>query len=60
MWLKIIGSAIALVGLLLVFDARRIVKKNFPTADENSTVLGTKVLGALISIVGGILCVIAH
>ena len=58
MWLKIIGAAIALVGLILIFDARRIIKKNFPTANENETVLGAKILGTLVAIAGGIMCVI--
>lgn len=58
MFLKILGAAIALVGLILVFDARRIIKKTFPTAEENSTVLGCKIFGALVAIIGGILMII--
>ncbi|MBQ9267447.1 MAG: hypothetical protein IJ217_04130 [Clostridia bacterium] len=58
MWLSIIGAAIALVGLVLVFDARRIIKKNFPSGDENALVLGAKILGALVAIAGGLMCVV--
>ena len=58
MWLRIVGAAIALVGLVLIFDARRIIKKSFPTANENETVLGAKILGAILAIVGGILCLV--
>ena len=58
MWLKIIGAAIALVGLVLIFDARRIIKKNFPNANENESVLGAKILGTILALVGGIICVI--
>ncbi len=58
MFLKILGAVMALVGLIFVFDARRIIKKNFPTAEENSTVLGCKIFGALVAIIGGILMII--
>ena len=58
MWLDVIGAVIVLVGLIFVFDARRIIKKNFPSADENATVLGAKIFGAIIAILGGFLCVI--
>ena len=56
MWLKVFGAVIVLVGLILVFDARRIIKKNFPTANENEAVLGAKIFGVLIVVVGGFLC----
>ena len=58
-WLNLIGASIALVGLILVFDARRITKKNFPTSEENSVTLGIKILGALVIIVGGVLAIIS-
>lgn len=58
MWLKIFGSVIALVGVIFIFDARRIVKNNFPTANENETVLGTKILGVISAFIGGIICIL--
>ncbi len=58
MWLRIIGAAIALVGTILIFDTRRIIKKNFPTSNENEAVLGARILGTIIAFVGGIICMI--
>ncbi len=58
MWKELIGAILALVGLIFLFDARRIVKKNFASADENSTVLGVKIFGSLMAIFGGILTII--
>ena len=58
MWLKIIGAAIALVGCIFIFDGRRIVKKSFAFGDENVTTKGIKIFGALISLLGGILCLV--
>ena len=34
--IKIIGAAVVLVGCILIFDSRRIVKKSFSFGDENS------------------------
>ncbi|MBO5143351.1 MAG: hypothetical protein J6C46_10270 [Clostridia bacterium] len=58
MWLKIIGSAIALVGCILIFDSRRIVKKSFSFGDENVTTLGIKIFGTIMALIGGFLCII--
>jgi len=58
MWLKIIGGAIALVGCVLIFDSRRIVKKSFSFGDENVTTLGIKIFGTLVTLIGGILCIV--
>lgn len=59
MWLKIIGAAIALVGCIFIFDGRRIVKKSFAFGEENVTTKGIKIFGALISLLGGILCLVS-
>ena len=59
MWLKIIGAAIALVGCIFIFDGRRIVKKSFAFGEENVTTNGIKIFGALISLLGGILCLVS-
>lgn len=58
MWLKIVGSAVALVGCVLIFDSRRIVKKSFSFGDENVTTLGIKIFGTILALIGGILCVL--
>ena len=58
MLLKIIGAVVALVGCILIFDSRRIVKKSFSFGNENVTTLGIKIFGTLIALTGGILCII--
>ena len=58
MGFKIVGAVIALVGCILIFDSRRIVKKSFSFGDENVTTLGIKIFGTLMALIGGILCVI--
>lgn len=58
MVLKVFAAIIALIGLILVFDARRIVRKSFQNVDENATVLGCKIFGTLVAILGGILMII--
>lgn len=58
MWLKIIGAAIALVGCICIFDARRMVKKSFAFGDENITTRGMKIFGALMALIGGIACIL--
>lgn len=58
MGLKIFGVVVTLVGCILIFDSRRIVKKSFSFGDENVTTLGIKIFGTLMALIGGILCVI--
>lgn len=55
MWLKFFGSVMVLVGALLIFDGRRIVKKHFQEGDENLATSGIKIFGFLIAIMGGFL-----
>ncbi|MBQ9314630.1 MAG: hypothetical protein IJ220_06550 [Clostridia bacterium] len=55
MWLKLIGSVIALVGVSLVFDGRHVAKKYFNYGEENIATTGVKSLGFLVAIVGAIL-----
>lgn len=57
MWLKIFGGVIVIVALLIIFDARRLVKKNFSFGEENTAVLGLKILGFLMLLIGGIIII---
>ncbi len=57
MWLKIFGGVIVLVGLLIIFDSRRLVRKNFNFGEENTAVLGLKILGFLMLLIGGIMMI---
>lgn len=52
MWLNLIGSVIALVGCIFIFDARRVVKKHLNFGEENLTTESLKLFGFLLVVVG--------
>lgn len=53
--LKFIGLIIVTISIILIYDARSITKKYFGFGDQNEATLGLKLLGALLSILGGLL-----
>ena len=53
--IKLISVIIILAGVILVFDARLITKKYFGFGDQNEGTDGLKILGYIISIIGGLL-----
>ncbi len=53
--LYIIGIILAMIGVILIFDARPITKKVFSFGDQNDATLGLKLVGFVISIIGAIL-----
>ena len=58
MWqiiIKFISLLIILSGVVLVFDARLITKKYFGFGDQNEATDGLKILGFIISIIGGLI-----
>ena len=55
MWLNIIGSSIALVGVCVALDARRLVKKYFNFGEENNASMGLKIVGLIIVFIGGLI-----
>ena len=55
MILKIIGTILALIGVIWIFDARRITRKFFGFGDQNEGSLGLKMIGFVIAIIGGIM-----
>lgn len=55
MWINLISAIGVLVGVVFVFDARRITKKNFSSSDENKITLGIKIFGALLIFIFGML-----
>ncbi len=57
MWLKIIGAAIALVGCVMLFDGRRLVKKYFDFGEENIATKGMKIIGFMVAVIGGLMMV---
>ena len=54
-FLIVIGIIALVIGVKFVFDARPIVKKYFGFGDKNEATLGLKILGAIFSIIGGLL-----
>lgn len=59
-FLLLIGTITLVFGVKFIYDARPIVKKYFGVGDKNEATLGLKILGFLLSIVGGILIYIMY
>lgn len=55
MWMKVLGAFLAFIGVILLYDARRFVKKYFNYGEENMAVLGFKILGIVLALLGGFL-----
>lgn len=53
--LEIIGLLIAILGIIMIFDARYLTKRFFSFGDQNEASLGFKILGFVIAIVGGLI-----
>ncbi len=52
---KLIGLVIVFLGIILIYDARIITKRFFGFGDQNEASNGLKILGFIISIVGGLI-----
>lgn len=52
---KLIGAIIVLTGVVVIYDARLIAKKYFGFGDKNEATTGLKMLGTIISTVGGLI-----
>ena len=50
---KLLGLFLVLSGVILIYDARIITKKYFSFGDQNEGSSGLKILGFIISIIGG-------
>ena len=57
MWSNLIGSVIVLVGVCASLDSRRLVRKYFDFGEENTAVLGLKIVGVLIILAGVMLII---
>ncbi len=53
--IKIIGTIILMCGVILIYDARPITKKVFSFGDQNDGVKGLKIVGFVLSVIGGLL-----
>ena len=56
--LKLIGLIIIAVGVVMTFDARSIAEKRFSFGDRNSSVKTLKIIGAVVSIIGGLIVIL--
>ena len=56
--LDLIGAIILMVGVILIYDARIITKKNFGFGDQNEATMGLKIMGVICSVIGGLMLVI--
>ena len=53
--LKLIATLIVMSGVILIFDARLITKKAFSFGDQNEGTFGLKIIGFIITIIGGLI-----
>ena len=53
--LMLTGLIVAMLGVILIYDARPITKKNFGFGDQNEATSGFKILGAFLGIVGALI-----
>ena len=56
--LKLIGVIIIALGIVCVYDARKLVNKFFSTSDTNSAVRTMKIVGFVVAIIGGVLVIV--
>ena len=52
--MRLIMMILILIGITLIYDARIITKKFFGFGDQNEGSAGLKIIGFIITIVGGI------
>lgn len=50
--LLILGFVLMLLGVSMIFSARKFVTKNFPKGDINNATKGLKMVGVLVTFVG--------
>ena len=51
----LIGVLIVLLGIIMIYDARILTKKFFGFGDQNEATSGLKILGFIVTIVGGLI-----
>lgn len=50
-----IGLILAMIGVIMVYDARLITKKLFSFGDQNEASWGMKIMGFIIAVIGGLI-----
>lgn len=53
--LLIIGLLIAILGIIMIFDARFLTQKFFGFGDQNEATAGFKIIGFVVAIIGGLI-----
>ena len=53
--LTIIGLIIAIIGIIMIFDARLLTQKFFGFGDQNEATAGLKIIGFVVAIIGGLI-----
>lgn len=53
--MKMFMLAIILCGVIMIYDARILTKKFFGFGDQNEGASGLKILGYILSIIGGVI-----
>ena len=53
--LILIGLILAMLGVIMIYDARLLTKKFFSFGDQNEASWGLKILGFIIAIVGALI-----
>ena len=53
--LLVIGVLVALIGTIMVFDARRLTEKLFSFGDQNEGTAGMKIVGFILAMIGALL-----
>ena len=53
--LLIIGLLIAIIGIIMIFDARFLTQKFFGFGDQNEATAGFKIIGFLVAIIGALI-----
>lgn len=55
--IRLIGVIIIGIGVFLIYDARNLAKKRFSFGDQNEGSKTLKIIGFVISIIGGIIVI---
>lgn len=53
--MKLVGTIIIMMGIIFIYDARQLTKKVFSESDQNEATFAFKLIGFIVSIIGGIL-----
>lgn len=52
---NLIALSMALLGVIMIYDARKITKKLFGFGDQNQATCGLKILGYIVAIIGALI-----